>query len=303
MPHQNIKDIMTIQDINSNLKYKIHKFYELGIIGLGADCSPYIDMSSFLDFQTTDAKAAHSEILNFINSTEKSIQAYLGCYVPEDIENRKTVNYFVWRREKYIPKDVLENFTKPNQIGEWIFQNQLCRPNWNHVGFLVVPEKPVQQKNTLFDWNNMFQEGKWTAETPSVKKWIENLNIFSNIGRIAIFKNLKGQSVGIHRDSPFAPSKEHTLVIQFNPDRPWFIYDEIKKEKIYVKSRAFIFNSQDLHGVDAETTDEITLRIYGTFQQWVAELYGFKNGYLWNLDYPSAEKIKDIKIYEPDERP
>jgi hypothetical protein len=303
MPHQNIKDIITIQDINPNLKYKLYKFYEVGILGTGYKAQPYIDVSKIVNLESSEALSAKNEILSLLGSTKKVIQAYLGGYIPEDLENRKTVNYFVWRRNKFIPKNVIDSWTQQNHVGDWIYKNGLCDASWKSVDFLVSPNKSVNSDTKLLDWSTMYQEGEWKENTPFLKRWLEKINIFEKIGRISVFKNNPNFKVGIHRDSPFSPSKDHTLLIQFNPNRPWFIYDEVSKEKIYVKSQAYVFNSQDLHGVDAENDEQVTLRIFGTFKPEICEMLDLKEGFIWHPKYPSSEKIKDIKIYEPDERP
>jgi hypothetical protein len=60
-----------------------------------------------------------------------------------------------------------------------------------------------------------------------------------------------------------------------------------------------MFNESDVHGVDAEDVNNFTIRIDGTFQDWLCKDLEFINGQVFSLDYANGYKFNSLKVIEP----
>ena len=293
--------------INKNLNYRMFKWYELGTLGCGKTGIPFIDMSEWVNLDTDQARAVEKEVNNIVQTMKFAHQPYAGAYVPEDINNQKFVNYFIYRVQDYIPADVLETFTNQTYVSMWIYENNIAPRLWTEMGNIMNPNfAAMKDKNGNFELQFdkiTTTEGKWIEDTPLLEQWIHSWDLFENIGRISVFRNLPGSPVLIHRDISFAPTKMHHVSIQFTKNRPAFVYDEVKKEKIYYNTQAYFFNSTDCHGVDASDDEVYTIRIDGTFTPEVCKKLGLDDGYVWKPEYFTGQKLKKIKIFEPEDRP
>jgi len=293
--------------INNNLSYRMFKWYELGILGCGKSGAPFIDMSDWVDLDTDQARGVEQEIDNIVQTMKFAHQPYNGAYIPEDINGQKFVNYFIYRANEYIPADILESFINETYVAMWVYKNNLAPPLWKEMGNIMNPnfsEMTDASGKFVFQFDKITSTtGTWIENTPLLKQWIESWNLFDNIGRISVFKNQSDSPVYIHRDSSFSPTKMHQVSIQFTKNRPAFVYDEVKQKKIYYNTQAYFFNSIDCHGVDAGKDEVYTLRIDGTFTDEVCKKLGLDDGYVWQPDYFTSQKIKKIKIFEPEDRP
>jgi hypothetical protein len=303
MPHQNKSSIIVNKQINPNLSYRIFKWYEIGYLGVGKTGKPFFDMTPWIDVDSDLAAEAKSEIDPLIGKFKTNWFPKNGAYVPEDINNKKWLNYFVWNIEKEIPEDVRLSFTAPIDLSNWIYSNELVLPDWNKMSYIMRPNASAWGADGHLENKKFNRDGEWVEDVPILKRWIESWNIFDNLGRIVVFENSVGNSVGIHRDTSFYPSLMHNISIQFTPNRPVFVYDEKNKEKIYFQTQAYCFNPSDNHGVDASENDLYTIRIDGVFKPHICEALGLVQGYIWSPHYKSAKKLEEIQIFEPDERP
>lgn len=110
------------------------------------------------------------------------------------------------------------------------------------------------------------------ADTPAFKffgflrEWLEMQNIFKEYGRVVFFINEPGVESVIHRDYPDGTSRDdHFIWMSFDGRKSFWIYDDEKKEKHTVTSRAAIFNNADWHGSDRCKYTGWSLRIDGIF--------------------------------------
>lgn len=304
MPHQDISKISFQKEINPDFTYRLFKWYELGILGVGKSSSPTVDMTRWVDTESDQAKEVEAEIIEILKSPKVSHQAYNSAYVPEDINKKKWLTYYIWKAEEYIPADVRMSLKTQQEITNWIYSQNLAIPNWTKMTFISRPPPASRDPKTGFvNFIDMQKNGEWMEDAPLCKKWIESWNLFDDIGRIVVFDNSPGNAVGIHRDIGFKPNSAHHVSIQFTKNRPAFMYDEMTKEKIYHNTPAYFFNISDNHGVDAETESKFTVRVDGIFKSKICEILGLDQGYVWAPQYPSGHKLKNIQIYEPDERP
>ena len=306
MPHQNFKSIQTLKQINANLTYDVFKWYELGILGVGKSGAPFADMSPWVDFENDLAKQAEQEIKSLLGNFKFHHMPRNSSYVPEDVIDKKWINYYVWRIEDYIPADILASFTKGVEVAAYLYNNNITRLNWKQMSYIVKPSDESRNPDKSFNFSKLQTGGSWVEDVPAFKAWVESWDIFDGIGRIVVFENAPGEDVSIHRDvgvNGNVPNTIHNLTIQFKKDRPTFVYDEVTKTKIYHNTRAYCFNVQDNHGVDAQDTAEFTIRIDGIFKPEICEALGLVNGAIWCKDYPTYSKLRNIQIYEPEERP
>jgi hypothetical protein len=283
------------------------KWYELGILGCGKSGTPFIDMSDWVNLDTDQARDVEQEINNVVQNMKFAHQPYTGSYVPEDINGQKFVNYFVYRAKDYIPKEILDSFETETKMSMWIYEQKLAPTLWKEMGNIMNPNfsamKDANGKFVLQFDKITNTTGTWIEHTPLLEKWINSWNLFDNVGRISVFKNRSDNPVYIHRDTSRAPTKMHQVSIQFTKNRPAFVYDEVKQEKIYYNTQSYFFNSTDCHGVDAGNEEVYTMRIDGTFTPEVCKKLGFDDGYIWKPDYFTGQKLKKIKIFEPEDRP
>lgn len=146
--------------------------------------------------------------------------------------------------------------------------------------------------NSFFDKNK--DTGVWTDNAkffPGVVEYLETLP-FKNIGRVLFFTTYPNAGVCIHRDSIVAEHSDHNINLFFDGGwRPSFVWDEKKKEKIYLPngSKSYFFNNRDYHGVDPEPVYRYTLRVDGTFTDELCEELGLEDGYTWKWSYEDSK--------------
>jgi hypothetical protein len=303
MPNQDIDAIQTFKKINNHLNYRIFKWYELGILGTGKSSSPVIDMTPWVDIESDQALEVFDEITRSIPNFKASVDPYNGAYVPEDINGSKFLNYFTWRADKLIPRDIRYTLKSEKEVAGWVYQHKLAPRIWQTMSYILAGAPTNKDANGHWLFSDFHTPGYWADDLPLFRKWIESWGIFKTLGRIVLFQSIPGKAVDIHRDTRFFPNSMHHVSLQFTKNRPAFVYDEKLKNKIYYNTPVYFFNASDLHGVDATDHNAFTIRIDGEFTPEICKLLGLKDGFSWHTDYPSAKKIKDIQIFEPEERP
>lgn len=134
------------------------------------------------------------------------------------------------------------------------------------------------------DWVDRQAPRRTTQEAeyfPNVVAWIEKMisdGIFTHVGRV-IFFNVEADGISFeHRDldmqlvngveeqvNGYTNHKHEFIHIRPNLERPFYIWDPEKKNKIYINSRAAWWNDQDWHGGDRIIKPSYGLRIDGVF--------------------------------------
>lgn len=280
------------------------KWHEMGYLGVGESGVPFFDMTPWVDVESMQAQEVKAEVDNLLGKFKISFHPKNNAYVPEDIIGKKWLTYYIWRAQEFIAEEVRNSFVKDIDVAKWIYDQKLVPLNWSYMANFMKPTSDAWTTAGHLNFNKMKSPGIWIEEAPLLKKWIESWNVFDVLTRIVIFVNAPGEDVAIHRDfATNGPQSIHNLSIQFTKDRPGFIYDEINKEKIYYRTPAYSFNVGDNHGVDAQNENLYTIRIDGIFKEDVCKKLGIRNGMVWSPEYKSAKKLKNIQIFEPDERP
>ena len=308
MPHQDLTRSFFFKHINPSLQYRIFKWYETGPLGVGKPGVPFVDMTHWINTEGDQAIEVWQEIEKNIHFLQRTNQPFTGAYVPEDINNQKFLNYYVWKAEEFIPPDKLAEFNTVGDVTNWICDQGLVPKSWQNMYYIMNTRAWSQNgtsraHKTGMVFTGVQSDGVWGAEFPLFKKWIDSWGIFQKVSRIVLFQNVPGNPIMIHRDAKFFPHKMHMVSLQFKPGRKGFVYNELTKEKIYYNVPAYTFNTCDNHGVDTDDTDAFTVRIDGEFVPEVCTKLGLEDGYIWNSGYPSIKQLMKIKIFEPNERP
>lgn len=102
---------------------------------------------------------------------------------------------------------------------------------------------------------------------PGLKKWIEDSNIFSEVGRIIIFVNSKGSCTPVHCDYQNLESRKDQFIwINLSKRKPFFILDS-DFQKQYVTGQINTFDNATWHGSDPVNHACFTMRIDGHFSR------------------------------------
>ena len=293
----------------SNSKDQLHKnlmfgkqlvphfsYEEYGIRGVGKNRYPIISMDQYIDHSQDDA--LHIECCKGLAmSNDYKMAMVYGAMPPEEV-SRLGANG-CWT-------DILKNIEQFDPTG--IHKKTLIQ---------IIDESPEEEKfqnvykycyfalGAVIPWfygcylkmntfvNKTKDTGRWTDNAkrfPNVVKYLETLP-FKNIGRVLFFTTYPNAGVAIHRDSIVAEHKDHNINLFFSGGwRPSFIWDEKKKEKVYLEkgARSYFFNNRDYHGVDPEHNYRYTLRVDGTFTDEFCERLGLEDGYTWKWSYENA---------------
>ena len=290
--------------INDNFEVKLFNWYEVGVLGLGPNSRPYLDFSNY--FIDAPWSAMDTELKTIFESRRGKTNMMPGhsCMIPEHINNKKWLTHYIYHAEHYIPKSFLDTVNNPGVLHDWVYRNNLAQPDWSDRLLISM------NRHNPADWYLKHVDGKihepFAEQAPVFANWLRTgiQHVFKDIGRVIVFQNVKNNAVGIHRDH-FVLSrgtKLHSVNFQFGPtNRPFFVYDEVTKEKHYVSNmRAYSFNDLDCHGVDAEEEFLYTVRIDGVYTDSVCKDLGLSDGYTWGPMSPSYSKLDNLKIYKPE---
>jgi hypothetical protein len=275
--------------VNNRLTIRLVKWYETGPLGCGKNSVPWIDISPYISFPNNIVDIRKEIEINSLEFPQLS--GGVASIIPYHVNNNHILSYYLYNIEKYVPLNVRLTATTKWDIENWLFEN-VCDKIWSL-------SLAVRKNKTNFWYGKNSNQCEWdTDKFPLLKNWIESLDMFEEIGRVIIFKNNPGTAVSAHRDDLFAPHSNHFINFQLNNIRPAYIYNEITNEKIYINSRAYMFNEHDIHGVDAETTADFTVRVDGKFTGEFANQIGLHDGVVWSKDCKTGPSTNNLKFYE-----
>lgn len=296
-----LDNIWIVKKINNNVNYRVFKWYEAGILGLGPNGSPYLALDRF--FNLSAANEIKKEIdWQFAIRTNNMVAPIHSCFIPSHVNNKKWLTHYVLWSDVYFSREYLDSLATLYDLANAIYTRPFAEPDWSDR--IMVKRNP----DTL-SWTEKNEEGQYAFDVknkmPALYNFMETElpKVFKSIGRVIIFKNGENTPVGIHRDYPIDPNghKFHSVCFQFDRvNRPFFIYDEVTKEKVYIKNtRAYFFNDADCHGVDAESYTSYTFRVDGYFHDYISKILGFQNNLAWGPYSSSYAKLNSVKIFEP----
>lgn len=142
-------------------------------------------------------------------------------------------------------------------------------------------------KKAYFPWGtsySLIDKSSWVAKMethdkvfteeakrlfPKLIDWAQSLPVFKGIGRISILGVDACQHATCHRDTDpsFWKSKDQLLMLSPRGDKLFYIFDEVKKEKIFTNSKLFTFDDLAYHGVDPSPYFTYSVRIDGPFTE------------------------------------
>jgi hypothetical protein len=100
----------------------------------------------------------------------------------------------------------------------------------------------------------------------SFMKWLEEENIFDEIGRIVIFLNEPGSCSIEHKDYVDGISRKDQFVwICPLGNKKFYVRDDT--EKVYLKSRFCYFDNANIHGSDPAEQNTFSIRVDGIFSK------------------------------------
>lgn len=169
--------------------------------------------------------------------------------------------------------DVIKN------LGEDVFDKLLAQNRLTH--YLKYEYDIYYNSMTLgLRWSPKYRTKHLSAESKDsnaskdfdfLYRWIDEQDIFSDYGRVALFINEPGVKTAEHRDSFITQEQpDEFLWISFNDRKPFYIVDK-DGQRHYVSSHIIWFDTRLLHGSDPCTNACYTLRVDGVFKNWVKD--------------------------------
>jgi hypothetical protein len=241
------------------------------------DGQPYIDLTNEIDFD--GLMSIEKEIAYGIAKSRSYLRdtgaGTINCYdknVPslqdmiKKIHNPDTPDYEYYKKLEFNLADCLL-FAKYNNVYQSMGQSLSLRDFTSHA---------LKSKNWIVKKSDSvaFTDSKCFSNFPSLKKWIENLKIFDETGRIVFFINAPGELHSVHKDT-FVGHVDNFILINLHLDRKTiFIYDDETKQTLDINSRAFVFDVRNWHGSNS-TSHSWSLRIDGKFNPTWARAMGF----------------------------
>lgn len=284
---------------NKSFTRQFFKWYDLGLLGVGEECKPYINLDPYVQLPD-NAEDIHTEVMNVLNNTESNSGTGI-CMVPTHINNQEMPSYYSFNAAQFLTAEELENIKTASQMDNLIF---------NKTPAIRIWEKTIMARvhQTNYWGGKNYETCKWVRDDfPLLKSWIDSLrgSVFEQVGRVSIFMNNQGSPIWVHRDNPLGASvmSNHFINVRLSKrhNRPFFMFDEVENKKYYIQDcNVYMFNEWDLHGTDPEDYEDFTLRIDGKFTLEFAEAVGLKNGVTWSSNYSSGVKLQSIKVYDPE---
>ena len=120
------------------------------------------------------------------------------------------------------------------------------------------------------------------AHFPSISKWINNQNVFSQVGRILFFINERQTSTPIHTDyADMRSRKDQFIWINFQEKKRFFVLDG-SGQKQYLKGTINTFDNASWHGSEPAEYSCFTLRVDGVFTDTFLDETGLRSHYETN---------------------
>lgn len=233
---------------------------------------PYIDVHSYIDMNKFES--LHPDICSgFVNSKHLADLGLLymdkkdqDCVRLENYTEDLKPVYYLYDKFKQLPDD------NPIKIkgNEFKNDNDLILYLTYALG-AHNPFKIYSLFNFTTGWMNNSNIREYTETSkyfPTVVEWINDLEIFSHIGR-AYFLVVEGGGISYeHCDSnPHNGIINEFIHIRSDLDRPLYVRDTNTSKKVYIDTKAVYFDDQCYHGGDATAKSTYALRIDGIFSE------------------------------------
>ena len=243
----------------------------------GIKSQPFLNLDPHLDIE--GFKKLHYKICKGLVQSKYKKEGNMvkpgGCGDPTEKELGFKPLYMALEEYYALPYDH-EIRTLGREIGEFDNRDQFMLFLKLSMG-AYDPYQFVFLKTEDGGWECRFEEKQWTPDAalfPELRAWLENLvttNIFKHLGRIIFFKAEHDCLMPMHRDlilpneHDYFPHRHEFIHLRSNLDKPFYIWDPEKDEKIIVDSHATFFNDQDWHAGGRTNKQTYSLRVDGVF--------------------------------------
>ena len=233
------------------------------------DVEPYIDFNEFkaldmhiaVGFAKTIAMRQEAGVAfaNQYDQTFKSIQNE-----SKDLENPDG-KYYYYFRELNFDRNKCRTFLK--YTGECIQMGQILQ-------LRTYDGDQIQFKGVADEC----YDTRAAQHFKPLMYWINKLDAFDTIGRVAFFFNAPGEPHAVHKDY-YTGSPDEYILFNLHLDRKHLFILDDEGNKTFVKSRAFIFDPRNYHGTIGGDFYSWTLRIDGRFNDEWLDKVGVKSYY------------------------
>jgi hypothetical protein len=235
----------------------------------GINNKPFVDVSTFIDLNSFSS--LHPEICNGFVKAKNLCELGLLDVDKIDQEHINLSNYDDRLKPIYYLHDIFKSLPDddPVKIAGSKFQGNDLILYLTYALGAHNPFKIYSLFNFTDDWMMDSSIRNYTEISqyfPSLINWINQLKVFSHIGK-AYFLVLEGGGISIeHCDlNPRDGVINEFIHIRSDLTRPFYIKDMNTSEKFYINTKAVYFNDQDYHGGDATPNSTYALRIDGVF--------------------------------------
>jgi hypothetical protein len=272
--------------------FQTFKHCNLPIMGIGPNgfTNPFIYFDHFLNLSFLDKiyqEVLHAENCHLIHYNKIVANGLMSS----DVNNIKCIESYIANIAKYARdnawEDEIKKLTRKGDIKNYFYEYFNIQSAWEGIAMFRKYSASYQQKTQPSEWLDLI------GSFPNLKIFVESLP-FKHVGYVMIFKSSKENPVLIHRD--YYPTNHQVNFINFRlspKSRPFFLYDIIKKEKVYLDPsyRSYFFNEIDPHGMDAEDSPGLTLRVEGQFTDEFKSQIGLGQNDIFNWNYEHCHRF------------
>ena len=276
-----------------NLKYTNFPYEEFGILGVGKNRTPIINMDQYID-HSKDADLHIECCKGLAMSKDYGTGMLIGALPPHEVErySGRTSWSEMLSSDQFKSLDPTgvhqKTIEEISYLGGADAYTMINKYMYYALGSVIPWFFTLYLKNNNFNTKTK-DVTQWTEAAARFPNVVEYINIlpFKEIGRVLFFATYPNAGVVTHRDSPVVEHSDHNINLFFDSGRPSFVWDEIKKEKVYLdqSAKSYFFNNRDYHGVDPEPYFRYTLRVDGTFTDEVCDQLGLVEGKTWQWSY------------------
>ncbi len=286
---------MKVDEINIHgVEWYHWDFQRIGMKGVGKNQAPIINMDKYIDHSMDEE--LHNECCVGITLCEDiKMGQFVGSIPPFELKKYGIDNWthVIKYLDKYDPTGIHDKNLK--KIIDITPPTKRVQMVYRYMYFALGT--PIPWFFAIYLINNAFTEK--TQESldynsnckyfPKTIEYIKTLP-FKTLGRILFFTTYPNAGVVTHRDSNMEPHKDHNINLFFTGSRPSYIWDDITEQKTYLEkdAKSYFFNNRDYHGVEPEPGFRYTLRVDGTFEDWLQEELGLVDGFTWKDEYQTA---------------
>ncbi len=268
------------------------KYEPSPLCGVGKEHAPIVNMDPYID--TSRNEELHLEICRGMAlAKEQKVATYPGSvHISEREKGKRSFTEILWELDKNDPTGVhrkmIEQLASDHEAKPYYVDHPaIYRYMYYAMGADIAWYHTYYLRRQGFGQKTNAKGAYWTDEAvqhfPKIIEYIESLP-FKEIGRVLIFSTFPNTGITAHRDYHITPHKDHMINLYLGQGwRPSFVWDEIQNKKVYLEkgATAYCFNNRDYHGVDPEPGYKYTLRVDGTFEDWLQKELGIVNGWVY----------------------